>query len=273
MKKTLLLFTIIANQLYGTNTDSVIKFSKWDIGISISPDYSYRVLKPIGSTYTSPNLIVNQCADSLNTIEKATTSWTIGIPVTYHFNKFISFKTGINVSNKAIKSKGFVCANPYYYGYTSYNSSSWTKQNFYFLEVPFSLQFTYRPKRFKKINYSIMGGGTICSNIQEHYYDSRRFDPHIPPDPNAENNSYKLYIDKFKLLYVGYTFGLKITYKLNEKLMLGLEPVYKFYGKEFVSLSPDYTGSTIDGKFSRELMRIKEKPYSYGINLTLEFTK
>lgn len=266
--------TLVANQIYGINTDSVIKFSKWDIGISFSPDYSYRILTPIGSSYSGSDLGEWRCADSLNSIEKATIAWTVGIPITYHFNKYMSLRTGINLSDKTIKSKGFVWTNGVYSEFwTVFKSDKWEKENFYFLEVPLALQFTYRPKKFNKINISFMGGATICTNINEHYYNSRKYETDLNySHPELESSYTPLYVDKFKLLYIGYTFGLKITYKLNDKFLLGLEPVYKYYGKEFISPSPDMWGFN-NGKISRQIMGITEKPYSYGINLTLEFSK
>ncbi len=273
MKKIFILFSLIANQLSGTNTDSVYTYKKWEVGISVSPEYSYRTLKPIKTDNAATTIFNRSCSDSLNSIEKPSLSWTLGIPVTYHFSKFISVRTGLYFSNKTFKSKGFVQTNGAYLDWQIFKSDNWQKDPFIFIEIPAALQFTYRPEKQEKMNFSVFVGATICSNITEHYYNSRRWetDPGYQ-HPELEDSYTKLYIDKFKLLYFGYTVGLKMNYKLNSKFMIGLEPVFKFYGKEFVSTSA-YGMFWSNNKVPRQIMGITEQPYSYGINLTLEFTK
>jgi hypothetical protein len=274
MRVTVLLLIFTFNRLCGINTtDSLHTLKKWSIGISFSPDYSYRILKPLNS-YSSTTTTWNKiCADSLNSIEKATVSWTLGIPITFHFNKHLSVKTGMYLSNKTFQSKGFVQTNGLYLYWQIFKTNNWEKQNFFFIEIPFAIEYTYRPKKLNKTTISAWGGITTCSNITEHYYNSRRWETDNQyQHPELESSYSKLYVDKLKLLYLGYTAGLKMTYKLNEKFLIGLEPVFKYYGKEFVS-ADSYSMSWSPNKLSRQIMGVTEKPYSFGINLSLEFTK
>jgi hypothetical protein len=272
MKHPLLLLIILSNYLYGSNADTLVKVTKWEIGVSFSPDYSYRVLKEI-APYGIYSPDAKQCADSLNTIEKPAISWTVGIPIAYHFNKRVSLRTGIYLSNKTYKSKGFVQRNGVYGGWYIFEKDNWEKQNFLFIEVPIAFQYTISPKKYDKLNISIMAGATACINTQEHYYNSRRYETDYGNQhPELESSYTKLYVDQSSLLYIGFTAGIKFAYKLNNKFMLGIEPVYKYYANEFISTSAS-VNSMNSGKIPRQIMGITEKPFSYGINISIAFIK
>lgn len=265
MKKIIIFFLLISGHLYGEDSTTVKPFKRWSIGLSFSPDYSYRVLKPIPSTnayYIESN---KACADSLNMVEKATVSYSMGIPISYKFNKLFALRTGIYLSNKTVQSEGFVYNTFVYSGYYIFKSNQWTKSRFLFLEIPFALELMLQPKNSKKLSCKLFAGATFCNNIQKHSYTSRRW---LPGFSNQElESSYAMNnVDKFKLLYIGYTAGVSAIYKLNEKLNIGIEPVFKFYGKEFYALST--TGNFLG---TGKLGGYYEKPYSVGCNISVSY--
>ena len=158
MKNIFIFFLLISCHLYGQDSTAVKIFKRWSIGLSFSPDYSYRVLKPIPSTnayYIESN---KACADSLNMVEKATVSYSMGIPISYKFNKLFALRTGIYLSNKTVQSEGFVYNTPVYSGYFIFKSSQLTKSSFLFLEIPFAVELTLPPKNSKKISYKLFAG-------------------------------------------------------------------------------------------------------------------
>lgn len=264
MKKIIVLFLFISQHFYGEDSTTVKIFKRWEIGLSFSPDYSYRVLKPVKSTDSYSIIVNKECADTLNSMEKATVAYTIGIPISYKFNKLFALKTGIYLSNKIEQSKGFVYTNSYEYGYNFFQSNQWEKTNFFFLEIPLALELTLQPKNFKKLSFKLFAGVTFCNNIEEHTYTSRRW-TRYPVKPLSESSYQELYVDKFNLLYIGYTAGISAVYKLNEKLNIGIEPVFKFYGKEFDAAPTTATYSL------GSLPWIYEKPYSIGCNISINY--
>jgi len=264
MKKIIILLLFIPQHFYGEDSTTVKIFKRWEIGLSFSPDYSYRVLKPVPSTNAGYFEGSKECADSLNLIEKASVSYSIGIPVSYKFNKRFALKTGIYLSNKTVQSKGFVYATFVYNGYYIFKSNQLTKSSFLFLEIPIVLELTLHPKNSKKLSYKIFAGTTLCNNIQKHSYTSRRWQPGF--NNFEQESSYTMfYADKFKLLFIGYTAGISAIYKLNEKLNIGIEPVFKFYSKEFDS------AQTSENFLSGKLGAYYEQPYSIGCNFSIGY--
>lgn len=263
MKKIFIFFLLTSCHLYGADSTAVI-FKRWSIGLSFSPDYSYRVLKSLPSNSAYYTEYYKTCVDSINIVEKATVSYSIGIPISYKFNKLFALKTGVYLSNKTVQSKGFVWGNGFYMGYSIFKSDQWEKSSFLFLEIPIALELALQSKNSKKLSYKIFTGITFCNNIQKHSYTSRRWLPGF--GSAALESSYSaFYADKFKLLYIGYTVGISTVYKLNEKLNMGIEPVFKFYGKEFNS------AQTTGDFFSGKLAGYYEKPYSVGCNISVSY--
>lgn len=264
MRKIIVVFLLVSQHLYGEDSTTVKTFKRWEIGLSFSPDYSYRVLKPIFST--NADLMENDkaLADSLNLVEKGTISYSVGIPVSYKFNQLFALKTGVYLSNKTVQSKGFVYGSFVYNDYSIFKLNQLTKSSFLFLEIPFALELTLQPKNSKKLSYKIFAGATISNNIQKHSYPSRRF---LPGGSNQEfESSYRImYVDKFNLLYIGYTAGISAVYKLNEKLNIGMEPIFKFYGKGFnaVQTTENYSLGKLGGYY--------EQPYSVGCNISVSY--
>ncbi|MCE9540910.1 MAG: hypothetical protein K8R85_17085 [Bacteroidetes bacterium] len=267
MKKVFILFLLTSCHLYGADSTAVKIFKRWSIGLSFSPDYSYRVIKPIQSDiYMAHN---NGLVDQMNLTEKATISYSIGIPVTYKFNKSFGFKTCIYLSNKTFKSKGFVYKDFLYSDEIIFDSDQWTKSNFFFMEIPFAFELTLQPSNFKKLSYKIFAGATICSNIKEHTYASRRWLPggSLGPNNSALESSYvKFGVNKFSLLYIGYTAGFNATYKLNEKLNIAVEPVFKFYGNGYTAIPKNKFGGGYPLFYG-----VYEMPYSIGCNISVSY--
>lgn len=266
MRKIIIVFLLTSLHLFGEDSTSGKIFKRWEIGLSFSPDYSYRVLKPNLASDDYSRVQNRANADSVNMVEKGTVSYSIGIPISYKFKKLFTIKTGVYLSNKTIQSKGFIYGNIINnYSYSIFKSSQWEKSSFLFLEIPIALELNFHPKNSKKLSYKLFTGITFCNNIQKHSYLSRRYYLSNLSNPALESSSPTFNVDKFNLLYFGYTAGIGAVYNLNEKLNIGIEPVFKFYSKGFnaAPTTDKYSLGTVEGT--------NEKPYSFGCNISLNY--
>lgn len=263
MKKLSILFLLICASAFAQDSTSIGKFKRWSIGLAISPDYSYRLVRPIVDTNKYVYALHKQCVDSVNSIEKAAISYTIGIPIGFRFNKHFALKTGFYLSNKAFKAKGFVWGNSIWDGYAIFQSTKFKKSNFYFWEIPLTIEFTKQSKKYSKYSFKAFVGTIFCMNSKETEYSSRRWWMEYA-HPELEDSYKKL--KKFKSLFWGATFGFGANYKLSEKLILSAEPVLKFYLKDL-----KYPNNDIFNQQSTQWMGIYETPYSIGCNVSVSY--
>jgi len=260
MKFVYILLLFVSHSLIARDSTFVRKNTKWDFALNTSYDYSYRKLRFI-KTYPD-NAILDSVykpyIDSLNLVEHAASSYTVGVSINYKFNKWLSLKTGLYYSDKAIKSSGFVSINPINGGYKMFHHSNSKRVPFAFLEVPMQLQFYFNPKKYQHFRYHALIGGIACININKHEYDTRRWWVNYS-FPELESSYKETEARKFSLFYMGYTAGLGVDYQFSDSFGIGIESLYKFYAKEFTSVG--------NSKFIAE-----DLPYSFGCNVSLNFS-
>ena len=102
------LFTPIIKSVYSKNITQFgvfpkvkdVKFSRWSLGLSLSPSISYRKLK-----YTNLNEIIGrqvgyfQSQNDRNHLDKALMKYSLGLDLIFRFNKKLSFQSGLTYYN------------------------------------------------------------------------------------------------------------------------------------------------------------------------------
>ena len=121
----------LQTQLYCQSTDS-LKLKKHHIGISFSPDYSFRILKSDANTTFIKN--------TLDTLEVAKLGYTTGLNYTYSFSKKISIATGFLLSNKGEKTKKTFSSVPAKFNYNN---------QYYYIDIPIKANYYLIHKKVK----------------------------------------------------------------------------------------------------------------------------
>jgi hypothetical protein len=260
MKRELkFVFSVIAMAVYScalSQEDTIIKprAKKWSLCFSGSPEYSYRTFSYQRPTATYNNTVIDnfkKYIDSLNFVETGKLAFTFGIGIEYKMSKHIWLATGIYLSDKGFKSKGFVYGNGYYAGSQVFRKDNYEKNNFYYYEMPFIFNYRFGDDE-RKLNFSVSSGPTIAINAFTQFYKSRRFTGVL--NPQSESDYMILYALGGSFLRIGGVISFNTTVKLNDKISLSIDPIAKFYFAEYIASR----GSSS--------VRIKEMPYSYGCN-------
>lgn len=142
MKKSSLFFrlliplSLISSVVFGQTAEPVSS-SKVSIGISFSPDYSYRTLHSAGSFQIG--------TEFRDTVEIAKLGYTAGLSLLVKLWNRVSFETGLYFSNKRYRTKSIALydINPPFEEPVNRIKSSY---NYYYLNIPI------------KVNYFILTG-------------------------------------------------------------------------------------------------------------------
>ena len=199
----LLLFSFFAS--FGKTTDSV-KVMKFQIGISFSPDYSYRNI-----ISDANNKSIKDMRDSL---EVPKLGYTTGINLAYHLNKKIVLETGILFSDKGEKTKKISLADapsgqlPFYYIYD---------YHYYYIDIPL------------KANYYIISGKCkvyVAAGISTNIFLVQKttlLQGHNNNDYQKTSSAFSPGFNKFNF---GLLAGAGISCKMTDKLDFKAEPIY-----------------------------------------------
>ena len=216
--KTLLLLFLLPVILFCQTNDSIkmkdspkikdsTKTGKFEIGISFSPDYSYRTLK----TDASNQLI----KDTRDTLESAKFGYSAGINVAYHFNKKLVIEAGLLFSDKGEKTKkvAFVDVpqgqDPIYYSY---------KYNYYYLDIPLKADYYILTGKLKLYVTAGVSGNIFL--IQK----TTELQGHNNSDYQKTTSTFN---PGFNRLNIAVIAGAGINLKMSDKLNLKLEPIYR----------------------------------------------
>jgi opacity protein-like surface antigen len=213
-------------------TDTLRK-GKFEIGISFSPDYTYRKLKSDAQS--------KDIADIRDTMETAKFGYTAGLNLAYHINKRFVIETGLLFSDKGEKTKKVSFTNvpsgqlPIYYTY---------KYHYLYLDVPLKVDYYILTGKFKFYATAGVSGNIFLTQkttlIQGH-------------DNGDSESTVSTNSSGFNRINFAVLAGIGLDYPISNKLKLQIEPVYR------LSVT-----SIVDAP-------IKSYLYSAGVNFGLYF--
>lgn len=197
MKKLAIAFILSPFFSISQVTDSVKpKNKKIDIGITFSPDYSYRRLKS-----DVENRFV---ADVLDTVELAKFGFTTGLNAIYRFNAKLSISIGLLFADKGERLKNGSI--PTIVGYTNH---------YYYLDIPFKVNYNLTDK--KNILYVTAGfSGNLFLNARSTY----KYESSI--DKIVQKNDFDVEKMTFSM-----NAGLGINCPMNKTSFFKIETLYR----------------------------------------------
>ena len=182
------------------------------VGVSFSPDHSYRTLKNNDGSSSGEMII-----DIRNDIEKAKVGYTTGIILNIPVTGKLEIQTGVLYSGKGYKTpkQATVFPIPGPGQPTHYES----KSRFSYIDIPFKLNFITGAGKIKFIAGAGLSGGYLLSKseiITFIYADGTRkkYDQYPDHDYN-----------KFSLTSV---ISTGVEFKLKENITLRAEPTFRY---------------------------------------------
>lgn len=151
MRKFILIFIFFLHGYAFAQPVDSSHFSKFDIGFSFSPDYSYRTLKTSGSDAWMKEFY--------DTLEVSRFGYTGGVNVAYHLNEKLLLSSGILFSDKGERTKKYAIppVNNYY-------------NHYYYLDIPVKATYYVLVKKIKLFltggftaNIFLMGKSAVAS--------------------------------------------------------------------------------------------------------------
>lgn len=240
MKKLLLIYLLVI-PLATTSQEVVKKPSVFSLGVSFSPEYSYRVLKATEDKYEWSV----KYSDSL---DKPKFGYTAGFYASHDILKQLTLETGIMFSDKGDKmtTSNFEALDPNDPLLLRLKSITMIK-TYYYLEIPVRVSCRIVSA---KLSVAIVAG--ISGNI---FLDSKtktimRYNDGSPDekDTNSGGNGNRGTVSVLA--------GIGLDYKLTDKLCIGFEPVYKrdittVYSSDITKLYFYSFGANIGIKYRR----------------------
>jgi hypothetical protein len=204
-------FTIICLLLLPTvlmcQDTAATKTSTYEIGITYSPDYSYRTLKP--------NEASKWIADIRDTLEIAKFGYTTGLNMEYHLNKKITLAAGLLWSDKGEQSKTYTIENPVS-GYVP-TELKMINHNYY-LDIPVKVNYYVFSKKMKLYVTAGISTNVFLNQkitVVSWYYDGTTSNKTSASKPD------------FKRLNIAAIAGIGMDVNISSKFNLKIEPLLK----------------------------------------------
>jgi hypothetical protein len=212
MKHLLLMLAFIPLTTFGQKTDS-IKAKRISLGLTFSPDYCYRTLKPDKTKMSE--LIANE----RDSFEIPRFGYTTGINFAYMINKRFTLETGLLFSDKGEKAKNDTLI---------WNTSSGTTDpslpirmsfiyHYFYVDIPIKINFNLLTKRAKLY---------ITAGISPNIYITQKTTSILEYDDGhtTKNSTTSRNLTFINLAVIG---GLGFSYDLTEHLYFKIEPTYR----------------------------------------------
>lgn len=188
------------------------KLSSFSLGISFSPEYSYRILKAKEDKYES----LVALADSM---EVPKFGFTTGIQIRYDILKRLSVESGIQFTDKGSKMtvSNFLAADTNDPVLQNLKSVT-TIAKIYYIEVPLKLSYKIVSGKFSLSVFVGLSANIFLDNNTKSilkYNDGSK-------DVQSSNRE-----GSFNSITVSMLTGIGLNYELNNKLSLIFEPIYK----------------------------------------------
>ena len=198
MKKFSVIFVLLFPLVLFCQTSDSVKLKKINLGITFSPDYSFRTIKTEAS---------NQwIKDSYDTLEVAKFGYTTGLNLVFKFNKNFSLAIGFLVSDKGEKTKKWLTPIPPAINYNSH---------YYYLDIPIKANYVLINKKMK-----LYVSAGISTNILE---------SHKIVILDGINETKKTFINNTQLSKINFAMlaGFGIDCPITNKWYFKVEPIYR----------------------------------------------
>ena len=190
----------------GQIADSTSAFRRIHLGFTISPDYTFRSLKPDPSD--------QWMAREKDKIELPKFGFTAGFRLIYKFNKKMGLETGFLYADKGEKTKFLdLLADTAAPGLTRIN------YHYYYFDIPFKFNYDYLVS--EKTTFFMSVGGSTNIYVRQRiisktdYVDGTSGKTVSKSDPG---------LSTFNLSVVG---GFGLDYALRKSLYIRIEPVFR----------------------------------------------
>jgi Outer membrane protein beta-barrel domain len=207
MKTIHLLFIIFLPFTLFSETGDSVKTKKLQIGITYSPDYSYRKLK----SDASGKLI----ADMRDTMEIGKYGFTTGVNIVYLITKKISIASGLLLSDKGERTKKYALGNAAS-GVLPVNNRF--IYHYMYLDIPI------------KANYYILTGKLklfVTAGMSANIFLTQKTTSILDYNSRSSEKKTSTVESDFSKINLAYTAGLGIDYPISTKMNFKLEPVYR----------------------------------------------
>ena len=209
-----------------------LKESRFSMGLSFSPDYTYRTLIALPSSRVSSGVISLR-----NDLESPRLGFTVGALVLMRLNERISLETGIKYSDKGEKIDDLQLT------YATPDPSAPDKATFIYkyqyLDVPFKVNYSLTTGRFE---FFLSAGASL--NLFVRSQSVARFS--YADKEKIETTQDYVSLNRFNISGI---IGVGFNYELLPKLHLRFEPEFLHF------LTPIVPGSVI------------QLPYALGANV------
>ena len=187
------------------------KLTRFQVGVSFSPDVCYRKLEKTDSSSFNDYVI-----DQRNEMEIPIVGYSGEVNVRYSFSRFFSMESGIQFSTKGYQTKkqnivsfppepGFPTAVKYI-------------DHFYYLDIPLKINFSAGKNKWRFVS-SIGASANFLLNAsvtQVAYYADKT-------DRSTSSAGYS-----FKKLNVTPQVSIGLDYQFTDKMSLSVEPTFRY---------------------------------------------
>jgi opacity protein-like surface antigen len=197
MKKIISIILLLLTLGAYSQTQDSISYSKFDMGFTYSPEYSYRVLKT--------NATDSWMKDAYDTLEVPKYGYTLGLQIIYHVNKNLFIGSGILFANRGEKTKK----------YPVLPINNYTN-HYYYVDVPVKANYYLINKKLKLF---------LTAGASVNVYVSDKTTTDVGNSAGKkETIDTKLDFSKVNFAFVG---GLGIDCPVTDRWYFKLEPSYR----------------------------------------------
>lgn len=204
-------YLFIATLTFGQNINSdnkVNNLKKIQIGFNISPDVCYRTI--VGSTNTET------IEEYRNELDIPKISYTTSVNILYNIKNYFSIETGIQYSNKGYQTKDveLTSTEPD----PNVPEKVKTIYNFHYLDIPLKTNFIFGENKIRLIASVGVNVGFLVNDSQTNIlFFSDKTDRTTSPIGQ-----------EFRKVNLSPFLSLGADYKINEKMNLRLEPIFRY---------------------------------------------
>jgi len=199
--------TLLSLTTMGQNADTAIP-KKLAIGLTFSPDYSYRSLKPDNSG--------ESMAEWRDSFEIPKFGYTTGLSLVYRLNKRISMEAGIQFSDKGEQTKQRALI--YFQPEPKAPDKIKYTYSYLYIDVPIKAYFRLTDKRLKLF---------LSVGLSPNIFIAQKITSYLTYEGGSTQKSTSSSFSGLSRINLAVLGGLGLDYELTDRINLRLEPIYR----------------------------------------------